>query len=194
MFAAAALGQRFMDQKLWCSKMGWKYKNSDSASWNKTERNTWHRRLQHTFLHILHNSKLYSSHETCSPSSGLWLCYTTFSPKPHELVTEELQTEQPTAIQFSANLNKNSVSAKWQPIFGQFSLYFACIPKPNLLKEICSIYCLQFFYRSHNPKPYWLGTKKLQNCTHNTKIQIQVIALSLKTIISISSCLDQFFS
>jgi len=35
MFAAAALGQTFMDQKLWCSKMVWKYKNSGSASWNK---------------------------------------------------------------------------------------------------------------------------------------------------------------
>jgi hypothetical protein len=56
------------------------------------------------------------------------------------------------------------------------------------------IYCLQFFYRSHSPKPYGLGTKKLQNCTHNTKIQIQVIAQSVKTTISISSCLDQFFS
>ena len=59
-----------------------------------------------------------------------------FSPKSHELVTEELQTEQPAAIQFSANLNKNSVSANSQSIFGQLSLYFPYTPNQTYLRRM----------------------------------------------------------
>jgi hypothetical protein len=157
--------------------------------------NTWQLIFRQTLLYFLCSTMLISPYETYSPYCGLQVFYRNYSLKPLILITKQLQTEQPAAIQFSANLNKNSVSANWQSIFGQLSLYFPYIPKPNLLKEICSpIYCLQLFYRTYSPKPYGLGTKKLQNCTHNTKIQIQVIALSLKTTISINSCLDQFFS
>jgi hypothetical protein len=80
------------------------------------------------------------------------------------------------------------------PFWAAFTL-FSIIAKPNQLKEIgLPIYGLQFFYINHNPNLYGLTTIKLQNSTHNTKIQFQVIAQSLKSTISVSSCLDRFFS